>query len=458
VKKNGSLLIEGGLFAAAAFFADNELAHAQVAPPQQQDVIAALQAEMAAMRAELEAMKAEAKKAPAAPATGGATASTDPAAAKPAAPAAKKWFDNINVRGYAQMRYNRLLETNRNLKNEQGDRSMGDNGGIFMRRVRLIFSGQINKKVYFYIQPDFASSASSTGLNFGQLRDAYFDIGVDKDNEFRFRVGQSKVPYGFENLQSSQNRLPLDRSDGINSAFSNERDIGVFAYWAPKKIRERYAMLVNEGLKGSGDYGVIGIGAFNGQTANKPELNNRQHLVARASYPFEVGKQIIETSLQAYRGKFVIPSDQLTAGVGTDPNRSYKDQRVGASFILYPRPFGIQAEYNQGKGPRYNPVTNRIEEQDLDGGYVTFSYMTKVKKHTLIPFARFHYYDGGKKHELDARSYNVKESEIGVEWQPTKNFELTAQYTLASRRFEDSVKRDNLQRGRLLRLQAQVNF
>lgn len=41
---------------------------------------------------------------------------------------------------------------------------------------------------------------------------------------------------GFENLQSSQNRLPLDRNDGLNSAVSNERDLGVFFSGAQKNI------------------------------------------------------------------------------------------------------------------------------------------------------------------------------------------------------------------------------
>ena len=145
------------------------------------------------------------------------------------------WSDRFSIRGYVQARYNRLLETNPDLQCEQCDRSWGEGGGFFMRRVRLIFFGQISKQVYFYIQPDFASSANSSNLHFAQIRDVYFDIGLDSDNEYRFRIGQSKVPFGFENMQSSQNRLPLDRNDGLNSAVSNERDLGVFFYWAPKK-------------------------------------------------------------------------------------------------------------------------------------------------------------------------------------------------------------------------------
>lgn len=123
------------------------------------------------------------------------------------AAAPKKWFKTFSIRGYAQARYNRLLETNPDLSCEQCDRSWGNNGGISLRRVRIIFFGQLSERVYFYIQPDFVSGSSS--LNAGQIRDAYFDLGLDKASRFRVRVGQSKIPFGFENMQSSQNRLPL---------------------------------------------------------------------------------------------------------------------------------------------------------------------------------------------------------------------------------------------------------
>jgi hypothetical protein len=374
------------------------------------------------------------------------------------APAPKKWYDSFSIRGYAQVRYNRLFETNPNLKSEQGDKSVGDNGGFFIRRMRIIFSGQINDRVYFYVQPDFASSASSTSLHFGQLRDAYFDLGLDAKNEFRFRVGQSKVPFGFENMQSSQNRLPLDRNDALNSAVSNERDLGVFFYWAPASVRKLYSSLVADGLKGSGDYGVFGLGAYNGQTANKPELNDAPHIVARLTYPIQIKNQIIEAGIQGYSGQWVMASDQLSAGVRATADKAYLDERYAASFVLYPKPFGIQAEYNVGTGPEFNKASDAIENQKLSGGYVTASYKIDWKKQVIIPFVRVQHYEGGKKHELDARSYRVDETELGIEWQPNKNFELVAMYTMATRRAEDFKLQENLQSGNMLRLQAQVNF
>lgn len=370
----------------------------------------------------------------------------------------KKWYEVLSVRGYTQVRYNRLLETNKNLKCEQCDKSIGDGGGFFIRRARLVFSGYVHEKVYIYIQPDFASAPLSTQMNFVQIRDAYVDVAIDKKKEFRFRVGQSKVPYGFDNLQSSQNRLAFDRSDAINSGTANERDIGINFFWAPSTIRDRFKKLVDDGLKGSGDYGVVALGVYNGQTANKSELNNRPHIVSRVSYPFMFKSgQFLEAGICGYYGEYTIPADQRnTATLGAT---SFLDKRVAANIILYPQPFGFQAEYTMGYGPRFNAFTTTIEgEKALQGGYAQIMYMIKVRKQIITPYIRSQYYDGGKKHEMDARSYVVREHEFGIEWQPLKYIELTAAYTISDRKLEDFKSPDNKQQGNFLRLQLQFNY
>ena len=372
---------------------------------------------------------------------------------------AKKWFEAISLRGYMQVRYNKLLETNSDLGCEQCDKSWGGDNSFFVRRGRLVFSGNVHDRVYIYIQPDFASSASTTSNNFLQIRDMYADISLDAKKEFRFRVGQSKVPYGFENIQSSQNRLTLDRNDALNSAVANERDLGVMFYWAPKNKRELFSKLVNDGLKGSGDYGVVGLGIYNGQTANRAEANNNQHVVGRVSYPFEFKNgQILEAGIQGYTGKYVVQSISTAKSVITKPNGEYLDQRAAASVVLYPKPFGFQAEYNIGTGPEYNTANNTIEQKKLHGGYMQAFYNLKVDQHVILPFVKYQMYRGGKKQELDARSYSVNDLEIGVEWQPFKNIELVADYTISDRRYEDAVKPINVQTGNLLRLQLQINF
>jgi hypothetical protein len=75
----------------------------------------------------------------------------------------------------------------------------------------------------------------------------------------------------------------------------------------------------------------------------------------------------------------------------------------------------------------------------------------------LYPFAKFQYYDGGKKFEKMLELYG-RDYELGLEWQPYKAFEFTATWVIADRTFEDSALKNNRQQGNLLRLQAQFNF
>lgn len=384
---------------------------------------------------------------------------TDAPAPKPAEE--KKWYEKISMRGYMQVRQNNLFNSNDKLTCDQCDKAWGGTGGVSIKRARVVFYGQVYKNVYFKLETDFATAVSPTqsNQNFAQVRDAYFDIGFDDDNEFWVRLGQSKVPYGFEILQSSQNRLTLDRSDAINSAFLTERDLGAIFYWAPKEIRKMYSEFTSQNYKGSGDYGVIGVGIVNGQTANKAEMNKKQHVIVRASYPFKIGNQIIEPGIQGYTGKYVMYDTQLSAGVtNTSADKNYTDRRVAASFIVYPRPFGIQAEYNIGEGPEFDVASQSIKVKSLQGGYATLSYRMPYKNQFFFPFARYQYYSGGKKFETDARSYTVHQVDFGVEWQMNKNFEFTAEYVFSNRRYEDFVVQPNHQTGNGLRVQAQVNF
>lgn len=368
----------------------------------------------------------------------------------------RQWYERLSLRGYAQLRYNRLLETNEHLACQGCDRSIGRGGGFFLRRARLVISGDVSDRVSLYVQPDFAADVGGN-LQIWQIRDAYFDVYLDRAKRSRLRFGQSKIPFGFETLQSSSNRVPLDRSDALSSGIVNERDVGLLYYWTPSHVSARFRMLTDSGLKGSGDYGVLGLGAFNGQTANRPEANGNLHVVARLAYPFQLPNgQIVEPGIQGYTGRFVIPAAQRTAAV-TGP-REFGDRRVAASLVVYPQPLGFQAEWNTGRGPEVDPAARVIDARDLDGGYVQAMWRARFEGQTLIPFVRVQRYDGGKKTETDARSYRVREVELGAEWLPMPALELTAQYTIADRRYEDGALRDNRQKGRFLRLQAQFNY
>jgi hypothetical protein len=255
-----------------------------------------------------------------------------------------------------------------------------------------------------------------------------------------------------------QNRLDFDRDDAINSAQSNERDIGVFYYWARPAIRARFAELTSSGLKGSGDYGEFAAGIYSGQGLNQPSANSNYHYVARYTYPFKLRNgQFIETSIQAYTGKYSVTS--VSSGTTGQKDFLYNDQRMAVSLIVYPQPFGFQAEYNWGTGPQYNTQTKYIDQHSLNGGYALVSYRRVFPRNVVVtPYSRFTYYNGGKKFELDARKYIVVEGDFGVEVQFGKYFEVTPQYQYGDRLFEDGSKPFNRQLGSLLRLQLQFNF
>lgn len=357
----------------------------------------------------------------------------------------KHWYDRLHVRGYTQVRYNRIGATNPHLKNDQGDKSIGDSGGIYLRRARLLLQGDLAWFSSIYLQTDFASAFQDT-LNIAQMRDWYADIFLDREKMFRVRVGQQKVPYGFELMQSSSNRLPFDRSDGLNSAVVNERDIGAFFMFETPDVRRRFKRLVDSGLKGSGDYGLTAVGFSNGQPLNTREKNDNKHFFARVTYPFEVGSQTLEIGAGGYTGRFV-PSK----AEGISAAKELADYRLHATFVLYPQPFGLQVEYNTGYGPEL--AGNRIEKRPLDGGYAMAMWRQQTGIGYITPYIRVHRYDGGKKFEQSSPRHEIRELNVGVEWQIQKWIELTTELMASDRTVNG--KREE---GRLVRLQLQLNY
>jgi len=385
-----------------------------------------------------------------------------PAAANEAAASAvserpRPWFERLAVRGYVQFREQWTLAGDPDLVSDQ-DRSVGPVGTFSFRRARVILYGDLSDRVYLYLQPDFAvqAGASDGSVNFGQLRDLYVDVTLDDQRESRLRFGQSKVPFGFENLQSSQNRLPLDRADVMSSGVKDDRDMGVFYMWAPAEIRKRFKTLVDSGLRGSGDYGALAFGAYSGQGANRPDANSDVHLVARGTWPFELpGGQIVEGSLQGYRGRYVVRTS--SSAVQVEEPTGILDERAVVSAIWYPQPFGLQAEYCTGQGPALDPSGTRVRKAPLQGGYVQAMCRLETPHGGVTPFVRWQVYDGGKKAEKDAPLAHVKDLETGLEWRPSRELEVTLAHAFMNRTNVLAAPYVQ-QQGQVVRTQVQWNF
>ena len=388
-----------------------------------------------------------------------------PAAAHGSSKPAEKWYEKIKIDGYTQFRYTGLLNEEAESLNVPNDRSVSKDESMIIRRGRFKIYGDITDHLYLYSQLDFAGSVFGSGGSFGlQARDLYADISFDKDKEYRLRLGLSKVPYGWVNMQSSQNRAPMERPDALNLAVEGERDQGAYFMYTPKVVRERLRELVKSGLKGSGDYGMFTVGAFSGQGLNRADLNGDPHLLARLTYPWKFPNgQFFETAINAYTGNYVVSTRAVKVdGKSVTPvasSNGITDQRIGVSAILYPQPFGLEAEWNWGRSPELSKDYRRITTGNLNGGYVQANYRLKTDFGEVFPFARWNYYDGPRKFAANAPGTMVNELDFGFEWLPLPEIELSVMYTHTFERTDSSTfpynRTENADR---LALQVQWNY
>lgn len=407
-------------------------------------------------------------------------ASTSKPASTPEPEKKKKWFEKYSLSGYTQFRINETVELRPGSAPAQhvGDSSVEDNQSFLIRRARLVLSGDVTDRISLYFQPDFAASVpgSSDNQHYVQLRDWYTDLHFDTAKVYRIRVGQSKVPYGWENLQSSRNRVPLDRNDAFNSATKNERDLGAFFYWTPEYAQDFFKFTQDEGLKGSGNYGVFGFGFYNGQGGSLREQNDNLHTVSRLTLPitFDSG-QLMEVGIQGFLGDFTVLSSPISPlGVGpavrpagtleTDGQKGIYEKRLGATLVYYPQPLGFQAEWTVGRGPGLNDAQTDVVQRPLYGGYGMLLYRYQSERYgEFLPFVRWAQYKGGYRSERNAPFADIDEWEMGLEWQMTEYVELVTMYTLTDRTNTRAYSTaDTLSygqfKGDLLRFQLQVRY
>ncbi len=376
------------------------------------------------------------------------------------------WYEKMSIDGYTQFRQTEQLnDAAKLIGGLPADRSVDPIQSFVVRRARFKISGDFGR-VFLYYQTDAAASVDSgTSKNFGlQTRDIYADVALDEAKEHRIRIGVSKVPYGWVNMQSSQNRLAIERPEALNSAVEGERDQGVYYMYASKESRELFKKHVKEGFKGSGDYGVFTAGFYSGNGLNRADNNGEVHSIVRFSYPWvaESG-QMYEAGVGAYAGRFKLTPTAIS-GVGTPTadarqlSDGFKDRRVYATFVMFPQPFGLEAEWTSGQGPQLNDARTAIEEQDLNGGYILANYRYQYGEGSeLLPFVRWNYYDGARKFGTNAHKMVVNEMDFGVEWQWRKELEIVLMYSVTGERTNSSGT-GIVTGARRVALQAQFNY
>ncbi len=375
---------------------------------------------------------------------------------------AGKWYERFAVRGYTQFRYSNVFSRTGPDLEVPADRSVNENESLMIRRGRFVLSGDATNHLALYAQMDFNASTGAPDFSV-QMRDLYADVSLDSGKQFRFRLGQSKVPFGWSNMQSSQNRGPFERPDGINSAAEGERDLGAYFMWASTEAKQRFRDLGP--LKGTGDYGVVALGVYSGQGLNRADQNGMAHTLARVSYPFKFANgQFFELGVQGYHGRFVTPTqaitDRGTSITPTLPSRGVTDQRVGLTAVWYPQPFGVEVEWNAGQGPELSADLRRIESNFLHGGYAQLNFRrVRQGSPSWFPFARWNYFDGGRKFARNAPKSKVNELDLGFEFAPWPEVEITPVFTRTFQRTRTgSFPYDTTRSANRLGVQVQLNY
>ena len=204
--------------------------------------------------------------------------------------------------------------------------------------------------------------------------------------------------------------------------------------WNSAAAKQRFRDLTGLGLKGSGDYGVVSVGAYSGQGLNRPDQNGDVHVFGRVSYPFKLASgQFVELGVQGYRGRFVVPTQAIAVGAASitpvQDADGVVDGRVAFTAIWYPQPIGVEAEWTVGNGPTLSENLRQIEDDFLHGGYLQLNYRTQSAAGSWFPFTRWNYFDGARKFARNAPRTRINEVDLGVEFARWAELELTAMFT-----------------------------
>ncbi|MGY8672382.1 MAG: hypothetical protein ACKVHO_07310, partial [Verrucomicrobiia bacterium] len=92
-----------------------------------------------------------------------------------------KWFNNLKLSGYTQLRYTSMLDNDGAVLNVPNDGSAAEQESFRLRRGRIKFSGDVAPRLYLYAQMDLAASAGRNGSFALQMRDLYGDLALTED-------------------------------------------------------------------------------------------------------------------------------------------------------------------------------------------------------------------------------------------------------------------------------------
>ncbi len=236
--------------------------------------------------------------------------------------------------GYFQVRYQ--------------DDDASDRNEFLVRRARFNIRGPVSDRWSYRIEFQLDAREEGRGpTSKTQLRTLYADYEMERSV---LRIGQAKVPWGYELLESVPNLWSAERSLFMDVLFPNQRDIGVqYAYTAgPNRPR-------------------LDVGIFNGTGINASDDNKRKNLMARVDVPVPNGS----VAFSGYIGK------RGEAEEATDQDR-----------------FGLSARFKWPGGAEFmgEAVSGKDRGADVGGWYAQLGHPITKNASNLL-FAKYDQYD-----------------------------------------------------------------
>jgi phosphate-selective porin len=287
------------------------------------------------------------------------------------------------VSGFAQIRFT-------NVGAQNGDRTAGNVTDFQVARFRPRLTYWLDPKHFQAVLLMNETTRSSAAASI-TARDAYLEYDNAGRMGYSLRMGQQKIPYGYETFREGDEVRPLlERARVFTTLFPDERDIGFTVANVPKNPH----------------FPILSLGVVNGDGINridgdKPKSFAGNVLVPLGTHNIVGGSVYSGTSTATIGGKLI----------------SQIKKAYGVEHRLNSGRFSTQLEYLWG----------RAFGADLNGGYGQVSYNTGQRGSLLVR------YDVFDPNENAAHDYW---SRTGIGWYKdfTRQFRLALEYDIATNR------------------------
>jgi hypothetical protein len=287
------------------------------------------------------------------------------------------------VSGYAQVRFT-------NVGAQNGDQTAGNVTDLQVDRFRPRFTYLLDPKHFQALVLLNASTRSGAAASI-TARDAYLEYDNAGRLGYYARMGQQKIPYGYEVFREGDEVRPLmERARVFTTLFPDERDIGFTLATAPRNLHTP----------------VVSLGVVNGDGINRTDGDKPKSFAGNAVVPLGAhnvlgGSVYSGTSTATVGGKLV----------------SRVKNAYGVEHRLNSGRLSTQLEYLWGRG----------FGADLNGGVGQISYNFGQRGSALLR------YDVFDPNEHAARDYWSRTT-IGWYKDFTRQFRLALEYDLVTNR------------------------